>query len=187
MFFISLVLVFTFCPTKLLTIFVLPKNKGWRRWTFNSHQKEWINAHPKITKDKIKCRDCHIIMTSCMTSQWHHHDIIHDIMWSHHMTSFMTSSMTSSWHVSLSLHIHLTSVPTSVQRWSRQHIQCISLQYIFYTCIIQPTKSLHQLYGLGLAIGPTLGPKTQSIKSMDLDKVVGLSQHFGLIFGPKLF
>ena len=142
------------------------------------HQKD---AYLKITKDKLKCRDCHIIMTSSITSwgptTWHHHDIIHDII--------MASSMTSSSHLSLSIHIHLTSVPTSVQRWSRQHIQCISLQYIFYTCIIQPTKSLHQFYGLGLTIGPTLGPKTQSIKSMDLDKVVGLSHHFGLIFSPK--
>ena len=123
-----------------------------------------------------------IIMTSCMTlwgpttwhhrwhHAWHHGVPPHDIImtswgpttWHHVVPPYdiiMTSSMTSSWHLSLSIYIHLTSVPTSVQRWSRQHIQCISLQYIFYTCIIQPTKSLHQLYGLGLTIGPTLGPK----------------------------
>ena len=157
-----------------------------------------MDRYQPSLKDKNWCRDCQLMMTSCMISYgpttWHYHDITydiimtspmtssmtspmtscmtscmtspmtscgpttwhhHDIMWSHHMTS----SMTSSWHLSLSIHIHLTSVTTSVQRWSRQHIQCISLQYIFYTCIIQPTKSLHQLYGLELAIGPTLGPK----------------------------
>ena len=167
--------VHVFVQQKLFTIFVQHLNKGWRWWTSKNSLKRCIS---KNTKDKIKCRDCHIIMTSCMTSPWHHpwhhydiimkssmtslwhhawhhpwhhHDIIHDIMgpttWHH------------PWHLSLSIQIHLTSVPTSVQRWSRQHIQCISLQYIFYTCIIQPTKFLHQLYGLGLAIGLTLGPK----------------------------
>ena len=59
----------------------------------------------------------------------------------------------------------------------------IPLLYLYYTL----TKSLHQSNGLGLTIGPTLGPKTQSIKSMDLDLVVGLSQYLGLIFGPKPF
>ena len=49
----------------------------------------------------------------------------------------------------------------------------------FYSCIIR------QHNGLGLAIGPTLGPKTQSIKSMDLDIVVGLSQYLWINLWPK--
>ena len=77
-------------------------------------------------------------------------------MWSHHMTSSWYHWWHHAWH----------------HRWHH---------------VVPPhdiTKSLHQSNGLGLTIGPTLGPKTQSIKSMDLDLVVGLSQHLGLILGP---
>ena len=57
----------------------------------------------------------------------------------------------------------------------------IPLLYLYYTL----TKSLHESNGLGLTIGPTLGPKTQSIKSMDLDMVNGLSQHLWINLWPK--
>ena len=114
--------------------FTFLSNKNYPPLLFNTWTKLG-DEHPnptlkrcisKNTKDKIKCRDCHIIMTSPWHHPWHHHDI----MGSHHMTS----SMTSSWHLSLSILIHLTNVHTSVQRlmWTTHPMYFV---YTYLLCL----------------------------------------------------
>ena len=105
------------------------------------------NWYQPTLKDKNKCRDCHIIMTSCMTSPWHHHDIIHDITMTsswhhpwHHVVPphdiIMTSSMTSSRHLSSSTNMHLTSgLYKCTKRKYITHPMYI-YTYLFYTCIL---------------------------------------------------
>ena len=129
-----------------------------------------------------------ITMTSPWHHPWHHHDIIydiiHDIMWSHHMTS--------SWHHRWHHHdtCHLAPICTwqvaytSVQRGSRQHIQCICIHtsFILVLYINQISTSIEWVWACHWA---NTWSKTQSIKSMDLDMVNRLSQHLWINLWPK--
>ena len=75
--------------------------------------------------------------------------------WWHHYDIMHDIIMTSPWH----------------HPWHHPRYHVVPPHDIIMTS----SKYLHQSNGLRLTIVPTLGPKTQSIKSMDLDLVVGLS------------
>ena len=94
----------------------------------DSHEKGLILTY---TKDKIKCRDCHLTMTSSWHHALHHHDI--------NMTSSMISCGPTTWHHRWHHHdtCHLVTIYIwqvsykSVQRISRQHIPCICIHTSF--------------------------------------------------------
>ena len=141
LFYFGWLVALSFYPTKTSSPILFKTSHGFSSSKLEDEQQNcWISSKTHRTKISVEIATSqwhhHDIMHDItMTSSWHHHDIIHDIIddiiGSHHMTS----SWHHRWHHRDTCHlvyIYTWQVSyTSVQSISRQHIQCICIHTSF--------------------------------------------------------